>query len=90
MNNSLPKTTQFTNPSPRTNSIIRSFNCQQVRHVKTNCPKLALVMDTSGPLLDDTNEQIELENKIYELDEEMINESEDYSQTISVMRKLDI
>ena len=48
--NSLPKTTQFTNPSPRTNNSIRCFNFQQIEHVKTNCLKLALVLDTYGPL----------------------------------------
>ena len=51
MNSSLPKTSQFTNPTPRTSSSIRCFNCQQVGHVKTNCPKLALVMDSSNPFL---------------------------------------
>ena len=88
ISNSLPKTTQFMNPSPRTNSTIRCFNCQQVGHVKTNCPKLALVMDASEPLPAHNNEELELENKIYELDETTINDNEDFSQTISVMIKL--
>ena len=57
-------------------------------HVKTNCPKLALVMDTSEPLAIHNNEELELEDEIYELDEMMINDYEDFSQNISVMRKL--
>ena len=73
---SLPRTTQFTNPTPRSNSTIRCFNCQQVGHVKTNCPKLALVIDNSEPLLDDTNEDIELENEVYELDKAMIYDND--------------
>ena len=72
MISSLPKTTQFTNPTPRTNSTIRCFNCQQVGHVKTNCPKL----DNSEPLLDYTNEDIELENEVYVLDEAMIYDND--------------
>ena len=87
-NSSLPKTNQFTNPNPRTNSTIRCFNCQQVGHVKTNCPKLALVMDNSNPLPTNDNKELELEDEIYELDEEMINENEDISQIINVMKKL--
>ena len=43
--------------------------------MKTNCPKLALVIDTSEPLPADRNEELELENEIYELDERMINDS---------------
>ena len=87
-NNSLPKTTQFTNSFPRTNPNIKCFNCQQVGHVKTNCPKLALVIDNSEPLPDATNEEIELENEVYELHEAMINDNEDFGQLINVMRKL--
>ena len=87
-NNSLPKTTQFTNSFPRTNPNVKCFNCQQVGHVKTSCPKLALVIDNYEPLPDDTNEEIELENEVYELDEAMINDSENFSQLINVMRKL--
>ena len=52
-NNSLPKTTQFTNAFRRTNPNVKCFNCQQVGQVKTNCPKLALVIDNSEPLPDD-------------------------------------
>ena len=87
-NNSLPKTTQFSNTFPRTNTNVKCFNCQQVGHVKTNCPKLALVIDASEPLPDDTNEEGELEDEVYELDGAMINHSEDFSQFINVMRKL--
>ena len=47
---SLPKTTQFINPTPRSNSTIRCFKCQKVGHVKTNCLKLVQVMDDSNPL----------------------------------------
>ena len=88
MNNSLPKTTQFTNAFPRTNTNVKCFNCQKIGHVKTNCPKLALVIDTFEPLPDDTNEEIELQNEVYELDEAMINYNEDFSQIIDLMRKL--
>ena len=88
MNNNPPKTTQFTNSLPRTNPNIKCFNCQQVGHVKTNCPKLALVIDNSEPLPEDANEEVELEDEVYELDEAMINDSEDFSQFINVMRKL--
>ena len=87
-NNSLPKTTQFSNTIPRTNTNVRCFNCQQLGHVTTNCPKLALVIDTSEPLPDDTNEEVELEDEFYELDEAMINDNEDCNQFINVMRKL--
>ena len=88
MNNNSPKTTQFTNSLPRTNPNIKCFNCQQLGHVKTNCPKLALVIDNSKPLPDDTNQELELENEVYELDEAMINDNEDFGQFINVMRKL--
>ena len=88
MNSSLPKTLQFTNPTPRTNSTIRCFNCQQVGHVKTNCPKLAQVMDSSNPFPISENKELEFEDEIYELDEAMINDNEDISQIINVMRKL--
>ena len=87
-NNSLPRTTQFSNTFPRTNTNVMCFNCEQEGHVKTNCPKLALVIDTSDPLPDDTNEEVELEDEIYELDEAMVNDSQDFSQFINVMRKL--
>ena len=87
-NNSLPKTTQFTNAFPRTNPNVKCFNCQHVGHVKTNFPKLTLVIDNSEPLPDDTNEEIELDNEVYELEETMINDNEDFSQFINVMRKL--
>ena len=88
MNSSLPKTSQITNPTPRTNSTIRCFNCQQVGHVKTNCPKLALVMDSSNPFPTNENKELEFEDEIYELDDAMINENEDISQNINIMRKL--
>ena len=88
MNSSLPKTSQFTTPNPRTNSTIRCFNCQQVGHVKTNCPKLALVMDSSNPLHTNENNELEFEDEIYDLDEAMINDNEDINQIINVMRKL--
>ena len=86
--NSLPKTTQFSNTIPRTNTNVGCFNCQQLGHVNTNCPKLALVIDTSEPLPNDTNEEVELEDEVYELDEAMINDSEYCNQFINVMRKL--
>ena len=60
-------TTQSTNPTPRANSIIRCFNCRQVGHVKTNCPKLAKVMDDSNPLPTNDSKKFELEDEIYEL-----------------------
>ena len=88
MNSSLPKTTQFTNPTPRTNSTLRCFNCQQIGHVKANCPKLALVMDNSNPLPTNDDKELELEDEIYELDAAMINENEDISQIINLMRNL--
>ena len=58
MNSSLPKTAQLTNPTPRTNSTIRCFNCQQVVHVKTSCQKLALVMDDSNALPTNDNKEL--------------------------------
>ena len=88
MNSNHPKTSQFTNPTPRTNSTIRCFNCQQVGHVKTNCPILALVTDSSNPFPTNENKELEFEDEIYDLDEAMINDNEDISQIISVMRKL--
>ena len=45
-------------------------------------------MDNSNPLPTNDNKELELEDEIYELDEEMINENEDISQIINVMRKL--
>ena len=33
MTSSLPKITQVTNPTPRSNSIIRCYKCQKVGHV---------------------------------------------------------
>ena len=75
-NDRLPKTTQFTNTFPRTNPNVKCFNCQQVGHVNTNCPKLALVIDNSEPLPDDSNEEIELGNEVYELDEAMIYDND--------------
>ena len=68
MTNSLPKTTQFTNPTPRANSTIRCFNCRQVGHVKTNCPKLTIVMDYSNPLPTNDSKKFELKGEIYGLD----------------------
>ena len=88
MNSSLPKNSEFTNPTPRTNSTIRCFNCQQVGHVKTNCPKLALVMDSSNPFPTNENKELEFEDEIYDLDEAMINDNEYISQIVNVMRKL--
>ena len=61
-------TTQFTNPTPRCNSLIRCFNCRQIDHIKTNCPKLAIVMDDSNPLPTNGSKKFELEDEIYELD----------------------
>ena len=68
MTSSLPKNTQFTNPTPRTTSTIRCFKCRKIGHVKTNCPKLAIVMDDSNPLPINDNMKFELEDEIYELD----------------------
>ena len=45
-------------------------------------------MDNSNPLPTNYNKELELENEIYELYEAMINDNEDISQIINVMRKL--
>ena len=68
MTNSIPKATQLTTPSPRANSLIRCFNCRHVGHIKTNCPKLAKVMDDFNPLPTDDSKEFELEDEIYDLD----------------------
>ena len=65
---SLPKTTQFKNPTPRANSIIRCYKCRKVGHVKANCSKLAIFMDDSNPLPTNDSKKFELEDEIYELD----------------------
>ena len=67
MTRSLAKTTQFTNPTPKTNSTISCFKCRKVGHVKTNCPKLAIVMDDSNPLHTNDSNEFELEDENYEL-----------------------
>ena len=68
MTRSLPKTTESTNPNPRANSTIRCFNCRQIGHIKTNCPKLAIVMDDSNPLPTNDSKKFELEDENYGLD----------------------
>ena len=67
MTRSLPKTIHFINPTPRSNSIIRCFNCRKIGHIKTNCPKLAKFMDDSNPLPTNDSKEFKLEDEIYEL-----------------------
>ena len=45
-----PKTTQVTNPTPRSNSIIMCYKFWKVGHVKADCSKLIIVMYDSNPL----------------------------------------
>ena len=68
MTSSLPKTTQVTNPTPRSNSIIRCYKCRKVGHVKADCSKLIIVMDDSNPLPTNDSKEFELEDEIHELD----------------------
>ena len=68
MTRSLPKTTQFTNPTPRINSTIRCYKCWKVGHVKADCSKLIIVMDDSNPLPTNDSKEFELEDEIHELD----------------------
>ena len=68
MSNSFPKTTQFINPTPRSNSTIRCFKCRKIGHVKANCSKMIIVMDDSNPLPTNDNKEFELEDEIYGLD----------------------
>ena len=65
---SLPKTIQFTNPTPRSNRIIRCYKCRKVGHVKADCSKLIIVMDDSNPLPTNDSKKFELEDEIHELD----------------------
>ena len=68
MTGSLPKTIQCTNPTPRSNSIIRCYKCRKIGHVKANCSKMIIVMDDSNPLPTNDSKNIELEDEIYDLD----------------------
>ena len=68
MSNSLPKTIQCINPTPRSNRIIRCYQCRKVGHVKANCSKMIIVMDDSNPLPTNDSKNIELEDEIHELD----------------------
>ena len=68
MTSSLPKTTQFINPTPRANSTIRCYKCWKVGHVKADCSKLIIVMDDSNPLPTNDSKKCELEDEIYDLD----------------------
>ena len=68
MTSSLPKTTQFINPTPRSNSIIRCFKCRKIGHVKANCSKLIIAMDDSNPLPTNDSKEFELEDENYGLD----------------------
>ena len=68
MISSLPKTTQFTNPTPRIDSTIRCYKCWKVGHVKADCSKLTIVMDESNPLPTNDSKKFELDDEIYGLD----------------------
>ena len=68
MISSLPKTTQFTNPTPRINSTIRCYKCWKVGHVKAHCSKLIIVMDDSNPLPTNNSKKFKSEDEIHELD----------------------
>ena len=68
MTSSLPKTTQFINPTPRSNSIIRCFKCRKIGHVKANCSRLIIAMDDSNPLPTNDSKEFELEDENYGLD----------------------
>ena len=68
---SLPKTIQFTNPTPRSNRIIRCYQCRKVGHVKANCSKRIIVMDDSNPLPTNDSKEFKLEDEMYDLDKAM-------------------
>ena len=68
MISSLPKTTQFTNPTRRIDSTIRCYKCWKVGHVKADCSKLIIVMDESNPLPTNDSKKFELDDEIYGLD----------------------
>ena len=68
MTSSLPNNTQFSHPTPRSNSLIRCYKCRKVGHVKADCLNLIIVMDESNPLPTDDSKNIELEDENYGLD----------------------
>ena len=68
MISSLPKTTQFTNPTPRIDSTIRCYKCWKVGHVKADCSKLIIVIDESNPLPTNDSKKFKIEDEIYDLD----------------------
>ena len=71
MTSSLPKTTQFINPTPRSNSTIRCFKCRKIGHVKADCSNLIIVMDDSNLPPTNDSKKFELEDEMYDLDKAM-------------------
>ena len=71
MTSSLLKTIQCINPTPRSNRIIRFFNCRKIGHVKADCSKLIIVMDDSNPLPTNDSKKFELEDENHGLDKEI-------------------